>query len=68
MQRMAAQIYIDKSTTSSHASAPANVPGELDTLQKEGSPDLGKEILRDRKARTAATLNAGPSRLKGTCP
>lgn len=68
MRTMAAQIHAHKPSTTGRTFALAQVPGKLDTLQKEGSPDLGKEILRDRKERTAASLNAGPSRLKGTCP
>lgn len=38
-------------------------------FQKERSPDIDKKILREHgNNRTAATLNAGPSRRNGTCP
>jgi hypothetical protein len=68
IQTMAPQTHADRPSTSGHMCALAQVPGELDTLQMEGRPDLGKKVLRGRKDRTAVTLNAGPSRLNGTCP
>jgi hypothetical protein len=44
MQTMAAQTHANKASTSSQTFALAQVPGELDTLQKEGSPDLARKF------------------------
>jgi hypothetical protein len=41
---MAAQNHANKLSTTSQTFTLAKVPGELDTLQKEGRPDLARKL------------------------
>jgi hypothetical protein len=44
MRTMAAQIHANKPSTTGQTFALAQVPGKLDTLQKEGRPDLARKL------------------------
>ena len=44
MRTMAAQIHANRPSTTGQTFALAQVPGKLDTLQKEGRPDLARKL------------------------